>query len=85
MDEGVKNDGEWWYTFKSVIAFGKIRTLIINGDPWFILADICKVLEISNSRMVAGRLDEDELMSVRLTAAFVLGWGVFYAPPFDSS
>ena len=33
--------------------FGKIRTLIINGDPWFILADICKVLEISNSRMVA--------------------------------
>jgi len=48
--------------------FGKIRTLIINGDPWFILADICKVLEISNSRMVGGRLDEDELMSVRLTS-----------------
>ena len=48
--------------------FGKIRTLIINDDPWFILADICKVLEISNSRMVAGRLDEDELMSVRLTS-----------------
>ncbi len=48
--------------------FGKIRTLIINDDPWFILADICKVLEISNSRMVSGRLDEDELMSVRLTS-----------------
>ena len=48
--------------------FGKIRTLIINGDPWFILADICKVLEISNSRMVGGRLDEDELMSARLTS-----------------
>lgn len=48
--------------------FGKIRTIVINGDPWFIFADICKVFEISNSRMVAGRLDEDELMSVRLTS-----------------
>ena len=48
--------------------FGKIRTLINNDDPWFILADICKVLEISNSRMVSRRLDEDELMSVRLTS-----------------
>ncbi len=32
MDEGVKNDGEWWYTFKSVIAFGKIRTLTDKDD-----------------------------------------------------
>lgn len=27
VDKGVKNEGEWWYTFKSVIVFGKIRTL----------------------------------------------------------
>ena len=27
MDDGVKNEGEWWYTFKSVVVFGKIRTL----------------------------------------------------------
>ena len=24
IDEGIKLDGEWWNTFKSVIAFGKI-------------------------------------------------------------
>lgn len=24
VDEGIKLDGEWWNTFKSVIAFGKI-------------------------------------------------------------
>lgn len=27
VDEGVRNEGEWWYTFKSVIVFGKIKTL----------------------------------------------------------
>jgi nitroimidazol reductase NimA-like FMN-containing flavoprotein (pyridoxamine 5'-phosphate oxidase superfamily) len=27
VDDGVKNEGEWWYTFKSVIAFGKIMIL----------------------------------------------------------
>lgn len=27
VDKGVKNDGEWWYTFRSVIVFGKIKTL----------------------------------------------------------
>ena len=48
--------------------FGKIRTVIVDGEPWFVLADICKILEISNSRMVAGRLESDALMSVRLTS-----------------
>lgn len=27
MDKGFRNDGVWWYTFKSVIVFGKIRIL----------------------------------------------------------
>lgn len=27
IDKGVKKEGEWWYTFKSVIVFGKIKTL----------------------------------------------------------
>ena len=48
--------------------FGKIITVIKDGEPWFVLADICKILEISNSRMVAGRLDAEELMSVKLTS-----------------
>lgn len=32
MDKGIKNDGEWWYTFKSVIVFGKIQTLTDNDE-----------------------------------------------------
>lgn len=27
VDKGIKKEDEWWYTFKSVIVFGKIRTL----------------------------------------------------------
>ena len=27
MDDGVKAADSWWYTFKSVIVFGKIKTL----------------------------------------------------------
>ncbi|MBQ6632970.1 MAG: phage antirepressor KilAC domain-containing protein [Ruminococcus sp.] len=48
--------------------FGTVRTAIINNEPWFVLADVCKILGIGNSRMVSDRLDEDELMSVKLTS-----------------
>lgn len=48
--------------------FGQIRTVMKDGEPWFVLTDVCRALEISNSRMVAGRLDSDELMSVKLTS-----------------
>lgn len=49
-------------------TFGKIRVTEINSEPWWVLADVCKVLEIGNSRMVANRLDKDELMSAKLTS-----------------
>ena len=26
--------------------FGRVRTVIIKGEPWFVLADVCKALEI---------------------------------------
>jgi prophage antirepressor-like protein len=32
----------------------------ILGSPWFILADVCRVLEIGNPSMAASRLDADE-------------------------
>ena len=40
--------------------FGEIRTAAVNNEPMFCLIDICKALELSNSRIVADRLDEDE-------------------------
>ncbi len=41
-----------------------VRILQIDGEPWFVLADLCKVLDIANPRNVAARLDEE---SVRTT------------------
>lgn len=38
----------------------QVRTFEIDGEPWFVLADICAVLDITNPRNVAARLDEDE-------------------------
>lgn len=42
------------------LEFGEIRTAVVNNEPMFCLIDICKALELSNSRIVADRLDEDE-------------------------
>lgn len=35
-----------------------VRTVVINNEPWFVLADLCRVLEISAVGRAASRLDE---------------------------
>ena len=46
-------------TFENA-AFGKNRTLTIDGEPWFVAADVCKALELGNPSMTVERLDADE-------------------------
>lgn len=46
--------------------FGEIRTVTKDGEPMFCLADICKALELTNSRVVADRLEEDERCKLNL-------------------
>ena len=41
-------------------TFGKIRTLNLNGEPWFVAVDVCSVLDLSNPTIAVSRLDEDE-------------------------
>lgn len=41
-------------------TFGSIRTLTKDGEPWFVAVDVCKSLDIGNSRQALTRLDEDE-------------------------
>ena len=41
-------------------AFGKVRTLNLNGEPWFVAVDVCSVLDLSNPTIAVRRLDEDE-------------------------
>ncbi len=38
----------------------QVRTVEQNGEPWWVLKDVCDILGLSNSRMVVDRLDEDE-------------------------
>lgn len=38
----------------------EVRTVEMNGQPWFVAADVCMVLEIGNPSQAASRLDDDE-------------------------
>lgn len=44
-----------------------VRVIERDGEPWFVLADVCRVLEIANSRDAAARLDDDEKADVGIT------------------
>ena len=47
--------------------FGKVRAMLIDGEPWFVAVDVCRVLEIKNSRDAVSRLNDDEKMTVDLS------------------
>lgn len=47
--------------------FGQVRTMLKDGEPWFVAADVCKALEIKNGREATSRLDDDEKADVSLT------------------
>lgn len=42
----------------------ELRAISKDGEPWFVLNDVCRVLEISNARDAATRLDDDEKAGV---------------------
>lgn len=41
-----------------------VRVLLREEQPWFVAADVCRVLEHSNARMLIAELDEDEKITV---------------------
>ena len=44
----------------------EVRTIQKDGEPWWVLKDVCGILGISKYRDTASRLDEDERGSVRV-------------------
>ena len=38
----------------------EVRTVEMNGEPWFVLKDVCGVLGLGTVSKVADRLDADE-------------------------
>ena len=49
--------------------FGVVRTVLQDGEPWFVAADVCKALEIGNPTDVMRRLDADERTLVSIEGA----------------
>lgn len=39
-----------------------VRVVIKDGNPWFVVKDICKILDISSTSTVLSRLEEDEII-----------------------
>ena len=44
--------------------FGEIRTITIDGEPWFVANDILRVLAVSNLKDALRTLDDDEKSGV---------------------
>lgn len=61
--------------------FGSVRIITIEGEPWFVAADVCKALELSNPTVTVSRLDEDERAKFNLgrqgEAAIVNEYGLY--------
>jgi prophage antirepressor-like protein len=55
----VNSDNNPVTTFESEM-FGQVRTMTIEGSPWFVATDVCRALEIKNCPDAVNRLDEDE-------------------------
>ena len=47
--------------------FGEVRTVLRDGEPWFVAADVCRALELGQVTNTIRRLDEDEkaLISIK--------------------
>ncbi|MBL3648812.1 phage antirepressor [Bacillus sp. RHFS10] len=44
----------------------QVRTVVKDGQPWFVAKDVCNVLNHSNHKVAVSRLDEDEVRKVYL-------------------
>lgn len=49
--------------------FGQVRTVMKDGQPWFVAVDVCRALEINDNRTAVSRLEDDE----KSTAVLIRG------------
>lgn len=45
----------------------QVRTVVVNGEPHFVAADVCAILEVGNVTVALSRLDSDEFSSTEVT------------------
>lgn len=44
-----------------------VRTVLLDGEPWFVATDVCGALDISNPRQAVSYLDDDEVRHAPVT------------------
>ena len=59
----MSNNALQVFTYKT----HNVRTTEIDGEIWFVAADVCDILELSNPTEALRALDEDEKMTLRNT------------------
>jgi len=47
----------------------EVRTIVKDGVPWWVLKDVCKVLELTTTARVAERLEDDEVSQTHIIDA----------------
>lgn len=40
--------------------FGDVRTVVKDGEPWFVAVDVCRALDMTNPTVATNKLDDDE-------------------------
>ena len=63
----LRNMSHNYKEFMFAITHQKLRIIARDGEPWFVLADVCQVLGTTNPSMASKGLDDDEKMTLSLT------------------
>ena len=45
-----------------------VRTAQIDGEPWFVLKDVCDVLGLTDTNKISTRLDQEELTRIKFVS-----------------
>ncbi|WP_051423020.1 phage antirepressor [Arthrobacter sp. MA-N2] len=46
----------------------EVRTVLIDGEPWFVLTDLCQILGLTTPSRVAERLDEADVSQTHISS-----------------
>lgn len=46
----------------------EVRTVQKDGEPWFVLKDVCDILGLTDTNKISTRLDPDELTRIRFVS-----------------
>lgn len=46
----------------------EVRTVQKDGEPWFVLKDVCDILSLTDTNKISTRLDQDELTRIKFVS-----------------